>query len=192
MRKEIVNFILLVLLISGSIISWVMISQYRAEILRLNQVSALVEQRYQEAQAEIDQLSSHTGESTTLPLQDVQIPITGNPTFSSMEAQITESQEQIKALEMVIGQRKMCEMYIEDLEISSLDSVNKTIENFINENNGNQARNGYWVTIWYYNYDITEHGFYGDGGLFWYYLVYRDSYTPGIYSVEESCWIYSE
>jgi hypothetical protein len=180
MRKEIVNFILLVLLISGSIISWVMISQYRAEILRLNEIAAL------------DQLSSQAGESTPLPFQDVQIPITGNPTFTSMEAQIAESQEQIKALEMMIGQRRMCEVSIESLEIGSLDIVNKTIENFINENDGNQAKDGYWATIWNYYYDITEHGFYGDGDLFWYYLVYRDSFTPGIYSVEEGCWIYSE
>jgi len=192
MRKEIVNFILLVLLISGSIISWIMISQFRTEIARLNNVAALTDLRYQEAQTEIDQLSSHADESTSLPFQDVQIPITGNPTFTSMEAQIAESQEQIKALEMMIGQRRMCEVSIESLEIGSLDIVNKTIENFINENDSNQARAGYWATIWNYYYDITEHGFYGDGDLFWYYLVYRDSFTPGIYSVEEDCWIYSE
>ena len=192
MRKEIVNFILLVLLLSGSIISWVMISQYQTEITRLNETISVVTQRYQDAQEALINYSDQTDELTTLPFQDVQIPITGNPTFTSLEAQLEESDQQIKALELLVGQRKMCEISINDIDMSQLDNVNSKIEDYINENDKPVTGDNYWVTIWDYDYDITEHGFYGDDGLFWYFLAYRDSFEPGIYSVEEGCWVYSE
>ncbi len=192
MRKEIINFILLVSLIAGGIISGILISQYRAEIIRLDEAVISVSQRYQDAISEIDQLSSELEETGSLPFQNVQIPITGNPTFSSLEAQLEDSNSQIEALEMRLGKRKMCDITIDSVDMSSLDLANSSIEEFINEHDNQVTEDPYWVTIWDYYFDITEHGFYGDDGLFWYYLVYKDSFEAGIYSVEDGCWIYSE
>ena len=125
-------------------------------------------------------------------LEEVQIPITGNSKETELQAQIEDYAKQVESLEKALKLRNMCETTIEDIRMSSPEAVNEAIKEFINENDHPVTGDSYWVTIWDLYYDITEHGFYGDEGRFWYYLVYQDSFDPGIYSVEEGCWIYTE
>ncbi len=192
MRKEITNFILLVLLLSGGIISGVVISQYQNEIVRLEKTISSNSQDFNDAQVEIWNLTNELQTKIEKNLEEVQIPITGNSNESELQAQIEDYSIQIEALEKALKQRNMCETTIEDIRMRSPEAVNEAIKEFINENDHPVTGDSYWVTIWDYYYDITEHGYYGDDGRFWYYLVYQDSFDPGIYSVEEGCWIYTE
>jgi len=192
MRKEIVNFILLVLLLSVAIISGVLISQYQAEIIRLERIISSDSQDFNDAQVEIWNLTNELQTQIEKTPEEVQIPITGNSIETDLLAQIEDYAKQVETLEKALKQRNMCETTIEDIRMSSPEAVNVAIKEFINENDYPVTGDSYWVTIWDLYYDITEHGFYGDEGRYWYYLVYQDSFDPGIYSVEEGCWIYTE
>lgn len=192
MRKEIINSLLLILLITGGIISWIVISQYSTEITNLDQALNSITWKYQEANSEINVLSEELAISKLLNLNNLQIPITGNTDTSLLETELDEAFIQIEFLESQLEQRVMCTQTIDYIKMGSMDIINDYIEEFINSMDENVTGESYWITIWDEYYDITEHGFYGDNGLFWYYLVYQNSFVNGIYSVEDGCWVYSE